>query len=68
MLLLIVATGAVMCSIVASQKNLNVVGWFIAGALLPLIAFIVVMCAKRAPSAEESWDEAARRRLDPSQP
>jgi hypothetical protein len=63
MLWFIAAVGAVLCAMVAAHKNRSVVGWAVAGALFPLIAFIIVMCKEREPTSDEIWDEAERQRL-----
>lgn len=44
LVVLFMIVGAFICAVVAGNKQRNVIGWLIAGALFPLIAVIAIVC------------------------
>jgi hypothetical protein len=43
---------AIVAAVVAILKNRNPIGWFCAGALLPLISFMFLAVAEKLPPPE----------------
>ncbi|MBA3463879.1 MAG: hypothetical protein H0T46_28235 [Deltaproteobacteria bacterium] len=52
--LVIMLIGAVISATIASGKNRSVGGWAVLGALMPLIAAVLVSCLPAEPKAKES--------------
>ena len=48
--ILVMLAGATVCAVLADNKNRNVAGWFLGGALVPLIAVLILAAATPLPN------------------
>ena len=57
--IVIALIGAIWCAIVASNKNLNVLGYTLLGFFFPLIGVIIVLCTQAQPAPQQASEEAS---------
>lgn len=53
MLIMIMLLGGMISAVVASGKNRNAIGWFVIGALFPLLGVILAIVLPGNPPAQE---------------